>query len=589
MPLDGLCLHALRQELAGRLVNARVQKIFQPWPDAVILHLRKGSETERLLVCASPQHPSAHLTDLDPDNPLQAPLFAMVLRKHLDPARLLRVEQPGLDRILHFVFETFEEQGRRAERTLVAELVGRNGNIVLLDPETGRVIDALRRGSAGGRTLLPGSLYEPPVPPSDKRNPFTETEEEFLRFLRLAPGPEPVARLLTSRYDGFGPFAAAEVLYRAGVAPDITRERLTPEAADALWRAFSGLVGRIAAGDIEPALFQGPQGPDFWVLPPAAEGLDPVQRPASLSRAVDAVFAVRQQSTHLARRKNELLRLLRRLHARAERKLAERRREAEAAAQGDHFRHWADLLAANLYRVPAGASSVVVPDYTRDDEPVTIPLDPALSPAQNVQALYKRYQRARRAAHELARLLEEARMEAEYLAQVIASVELAESDADLDEIGIELMQQGLLPKEAAPRPKKRPDAAAQPLRFVSSDGHVIWVGRNNRQNDRLTLHMARPDDLWFHAKEIPGSHVILRVDGEPTPTAVHEAALLAAYYSKARDSANVPVDYVPRRHVRKPAGAPPGFVIYDHHKTLYVTPDPDAVRRLAAASAGAEA
>lgn len=583
MPLDGLSTHALRLELTGRLTNARVLKVFQPWPDSVILHLRTGHVTERLLLSAWSEHPSAHLTRLQPENPLQAPVFSMVLRKHLEPARLLRIEQIGLDRILCFVFETFEEHGSRAERTLVAELTGRSSNLVLIDPAENRVIDALRRQSGSGRrTLMPGASYEAPVMPgARKTNPFEETEEAFLRYLRLAAAPRGVARLLMDGYDGFGPFSAAEVVQRAGFAPDVKREELSLEDLKCVARAFFSLVERVRTGEIEPTLFETNRGLDWWLLPPASREVRTVRSEDSLSQVIDTAFATQHEGFQVERQKSDLLKRVRRLHARAERKLSQREREASAAEAADELRHMGDLLSANLYMVPPrGAAHVEVPDYARDYAPVTIKLDPMLTPVENVQAYYKKYQRAKRAATELEHLLREAQMEAEYLAQVMTSIELAEGTYDLEEIRLELEQQGILPRRAEPRRGKAKQVRSKPLRFRSSDGMAIWVGRNNRQNDQLTLHTARPVDIWFHAKEIPGSHVILRVDKEPTPDSLREAAVLAAYYSKARESSNVPVDYVERKHVRKPSGAPPGFVIYDHHKTMYVTPAAEIVERL---------
>lgn len=583
MPLDGLSVHALRLELSQQLTNARVLKIFQPWPDTIIMHLRTGNDTRRLLLSASPLHPSAHLTRLQPENPLQAPIFSMVLRKHLEPARLLRIEQIGLDRILRFEFETFEEHGQRAVRVLVAELTGRSSNLVLIDPSEERVIDALRRHHAGGaaRTVSPGALYEPPVARAgEKQHPFEETRDGLLRYLRLAPAPKTMAKLLMDRYDGFGPFAAKEAVLRAGLAPEITRGELSLSDLETVTGAILKFLSRLRAGQFEPTVFKGADGLDSWILSPYAPNVRQVQTGLTMCEAADRAFATQHQRMRLERVQGELLRHVRRSHKRAERKLSERRREQSAALEADHFRHYGDLLSANLHRVEPRSESVEVPDYENDYIPIRIQLDPLITPVQNVQAYYHKYQRAKRAAAELERLTVEASMEAEYLAQVMTDIELAESEAELEEIAGELMQQGVVPKRTETSRKRHKTPPSKPLRFASSEGHAIWVGRNNRQNDQLTMRTAGPDDLWFHTKEIPGSHVILRVDKEPSERAIEEAAILAAYYSKARESSNVPVDFVAKRHVRKPSGAPPGFVIYDHHQTLYVTPDAELVERL---------
>lgn len=583
MPLDGLSVHALRTELSQRLINARVMKIFQPWPDTVILHLRAGDRNERLLLSSFAEFPTAHLTKLQPENPLQAPVFAMVLRKHLEPARLLRIEQIGLDRIIHFVFEAFDEDGQRTERTLVAELTGRAANLILLDTENERVIDALRRGESGGRSFIPGANYTPPRRPvEDRRHPFEMDPETLLRHLRLAAAPERVTHILMQRLEGVGRFAAEEILYRTVLAPNVTRGDVPLETLPSVAQAAIDLIGRVREGQLEPTLLQRGDGLDCWIFPPKSPGVKSVRQSTSLSDVVDEAFAAQHLSSRLSKERRQLTKLLRRHLKRTERKLQERIRESSQAEKADEYRHRGDLLAANLYRIEPRAERIEVADYLADNTPVEIALDPRLTPAQNVQAYYKRYQRAKRAAKELERLLTEARMEAEYLAQVLVSVELAEAEEDLEEIAQELREQGLLPPVRAGRKGKdrKREPSLRPMRFVSSEGHTIWVGRNNRQNERLTLRTARPHDLWFHAQRIPGSHVILRADGPVSDQVLREAAVLAAYYSKARESANVPVDYVERRHVRKPAGGPLGYVIYDHQKTLYVTPDAELVAAL---------
>lgn len=582
MPLDGLSVHALKNELAERLTNARVVKIFQPWSDTIILHLRSGDRSEKLLVSAFPEFPSAHLTRLQPENPLQAPMFAMVLRKHLEPARLLRVDQVGLDRILHFVFEAFDEDGRRTERTLVAELTGRSANVVLVDTPRAQIIDALRRGESAGRTMLPGAPYEPPPAPEEGRLSFDIDAPVLLRHVRLAASPERLAGILMQRLEGFSPFAAEECLLRAGYSPKTVRGDLDVDELQPVVDAALDVAARVRDGRIAPTLFRKGGRLDCWILPPHAEGVEVLRQSPSISEVADEAFAARHLDARLGRERRQLAKLLRRHLKRAERKLDERLRERREAEEAERYRHWGDLLTANLYRIPSRAESVDVPDYLQDNAPVRIPLDPRLSAVQNAQAYYKRYQRARRAAAELERLVRDARMEADYLAQVLVSVELAESEDDLAEIVQELRDQGLLPPGGSDRKRKskRREEPSRPLRFVSSDGHTIWVGRNNRQNERLTLRTARPHDLWFHAKDIPGSHVILRADGPVSDEALREAAVLAAYYSKARSSGNVPVDFVERRHVRKPAGAPLGYVIYDHHRTIYVTPTDELVARL---------
>lgn len=584
MPVDGLVLHGLLQEIEPRLRNGRVTRIFQPWSNGILIRLRGAEGDMRLALAADASLPACHLTTMQPENPLQAPVFAMVLRKHLEPARLLRIEQLGLDRVVHFIFEVHEEGGGRGERILALELLGQRSNLILIDAASQKIIDALRRHKDPcGRDILPGAPYEAPAPPGETGDSPAGDSETLMRYLRLAAAPTRLRRLLIDHCDGVGAFAADQLLLRAGLDPQATRGDVDLDALQILVDTVEQVINGVKQGDIAPAVFPAKQGPDFWLLPLlAAENTTPF---ASLNDAADHVFQYTLERRERERVSNDLLRIVRRYRGRADRKLHARLREKNQAGQADRLRHWGDLLMANLYQLQEGATEAVVSDYAADNAEVRIPLDRSLSPAANAQRYYQRYQKQKRAAIELERLIRLAEMEFHYLETLMSSIELADDVAGLMEIRAEMVREGLIPrrKEDGRRDNRRLPVRPEPIKLRTSDGATVWVGRNNRQNDQLTMRRANPDDIWLHTREIPGSHVILRLpDGtsEATQAALLEAAEAAAYYSQARDSSNVPVDYTLRKHVRKPSGAPPGFVIYDHHKTLHVTPSEDSIHRM---------
>lgn len=585
MPVDGLVLYALLQEIEPRLRNGRVTKIFQPWANGILIRLRGMEGDVRLVLAADASLPACHITTLQPENPLQAPVFAMVLRKHLEPARLLRIEQMGLDRVVHFVFEVHEEGGGRGERILALELLGQRSNLILIDAASGTIIDALRRHKdPRSRDILPGVPYESPTPASALTDPLALDGDELLRRLRLAAAPMKLHKLLIDHCDGIGAFAAQQLLQQAGIDPEALRGDVDFDQLQTLVATVEQLFGAIQRAEISPAVFAGKHGPDFWLLPPVdAANATPFP---SLNDAADHVFRYMVERRAFEKLSAELLRVLRRHHARSARKLQARRQEQRQAQNAEQLRHWGDLLMVNLYQIQPGATEAVVSDYAAEGAEVRIPLDRSLSPAANAQRYYQRYQKLKRAAAELERQVEMAEMELQYLEGLISSIELSEDLNALMEIRLEMERQGLIQSLTAQHKadsRRRRPMRSEPLKLRTSDGSIVWVGRNNRQNDYLTLRMANPNDIWLHTQKIPGSHVILRPPNgasEPSESALLEAAEAAAYYSQARNSRNVPVDFTLRKYVRKPSGAPPGFVIYDHHKTLYVTPSEEKIMRM---------
>lgn len=584
MPLDGLAFAAVARELRGAITNARIQGIFQPTANELLFHLRQPGRTHRLLVCIEPSLARLHLTAAEPVNPLAPPPFCQLLRKHLVPGRIAEVSQPPMERVLALTVEARDDSGSLVHLRLYIEIMGRHSNVVLTR-EDGTILDAMKRIAPDQnrhRELLPHRPYVPP-PAQSRIDPFELDREAFSRLIRLVPAKERPAKVLAESLAGFSPLAGREVVARAGLSLDITREELSPTDIEALWAAFQEVITPLQTGRFRPTALMTPTGIEFWHEP-----LTSVQGESrsfsSMQELLDWVYAQRAAEAEYSRIRQQLVKVVGQNLRRVARKIAAQQEELAGAQRAEEYRKMGDLLTAYLHQIQQGQSRVELPNFYEDNQPVAIALDPALSPAANAQSYYAKYQKARKTLAKASEHLEASLAEQQYLESVHAALEMSESLEELREIEGELSRAGYLRDEEKGEGRKKPKPASppsSPLRLTSSDGFAILVGRNNRQNDYLTMEVARSDDLWLHAKEIPGAHVIVQTQGKEVPdTTLVEAAHVAAFFSRARESANVPVDYTRRRHVRKPRGARPGMVIYDHQRTLYVTPDRELLARL---------
>ena len=571
MPLDALCLTALAEELRPALEGARIDKIYQPARDEVLLHLRSQAGNVRLLLSARPGSPRAHLTTLVWENPDKPPMFCMLLRKHLQGARILALEQPPLERILVFRLEVLDELGDRVERRLVLECMGRSANLILLDGE-GRILDCIRRVEGdlarGQRQLLPGLFYRQP-PESDKLNPFTMDGDQLAAALENPAGREP-EKLLLDTFTGLSPLIARELAFRAGGAEHLAAE-------------LEKLSRTVKEKNYTPILLvRDGQPADFTFLPilqygPATESVPQ----ESFSALLDGFYQRREAADRVRQRGADLVKAVTSARDRTARKLANQRRELEATRDRERLRELGDILTSNLHRMEKGMTSVTALDfYDPEGGEVDIKLDPLLTPQQNAAKYYKEYNKAKTAEKMLTLQLEKGEGELEYLNSVLENLDLAEGERDLQEIRQELADTGYLRrgKTAAKREKR---VAGKPMEFRSTAGLRITVGKNNSQNDLLTAKLAHKSDIWLHTQKIHGSHVILWLEGgQADAQSLTEAAVLAATFSQARDGKKVPVDYTPVKYVKKPAGARPGMVVYTTYQTALVDPDPDLAKRL---------
>ncbi len=582
MPFDGICLRAVVAELRERILGGRVSRVHQPSSLEVVLVVSRGG-TRRLLLSAHAEEARAHLVGEIPPNPERPPVFCQVLRKHLEGLRLVEVAQPDLERVLFLDFAP--AAGVSCARRLVAEFMGRHSNIILL--ADGIIIDAVKRYShavSRHREVLPGRPYVPP-PEADKLNPSEADEEIFSRRLLSHPLDTPVAAALQKSVAGLSTVLAREVVFRAGLPVDLALEFCGAHELRLLRSALERMVADVRGGRFRPTLVLDRDRPvDFAALDLTHCGHLERRHGESVSLVIEEYFGRRKRHDSLRREKQSLLAAIHRHR----RRLAAQVEAARAALEEDpeRYRVCGELLMAHLHRVAPGVDSVTLENFY-DGGRVLIPLRPELSPVANAQHYFKKYRKLKRAREEGLEKRERLREELAYLEELEMAVELAETPEELADVRRELEEQGYVRGEARARPHRRPQPESGPLRFLSSDGLEILVGKNNRQNEHLWRHVAADDDLWLHAKDLPGAHVIVRTGGRPvSPTTLEEAASLAAYFSRGRDAGKVPVDYTLRRNVRKPKGARPGMVLYEDFRTVVAVPDPNLVARLARPSAG---
>ena len=575
MPLDAICMQAVVRETAAQIENARIEKIQQPARDQVILLLRGG---RRLLLNAGASQPRLHLTQQLRDNPAQPPMFCMLLRKHLAGGRLLRLEQEPLERVVTLTVRAVDELGEQSDYRLILEAMPRHANLILVDRE-GRIVDCLRRVDfemSQQRQVLPGLYYHLP-PRQDKCDPLTTEEDAFRRLLARRPEDSPLDRWLMDTFTAIPPLLARELVCRTCGETDA---RSTDP--DTLWQTFHTWQQQVQEGRFLPQLLEREGRPaDFSYFPVTQYGPSVTCRTYdTFAQLLDDFYQGREQADRVRQKGQDLMKAATAARDRVRRKLALQEKEYAAAQDREPLRLAGELITANLYRMERGQSKLVCQNYYDEDlAEVTIPLDPLLTPQQNAAKYYKRYTKAKTAEKYLREQMALARRDLAYLESVLQEIQQAETEQDFLDIRGEMSDAGFIRKQG----KKVLQRPSKPREFKTSGGFRVLVGRNNRQNDKLTLKDADYRDLWFHVQKLHGSHVILCTNGgEPGDQDITEAAGLAAYYSQAKDSANVPVDCTQVKYVKKPAGARPGMVIYTTYRTVNVTPAEDLVKRLQA-------
>ena len=584
MALDGIYLHHIRAEIENNILGGRVDKIYQPSRDELVFVFRTREAAFKLLLSARPDTARINFTDTKPENPKQPPMLCMLMRKRLQSAKLISAEQKGLERALILRFDAVNELGDHVTLSLACEIMGKYSNIIFINEE-GKIIDALRRVDSemsSERLIFPGLLYRDP-PPQDKLCIIDTDINEIIGRIQSLPKAMTLSKALMQVLQGISPIISRELEHSVGRG----REVITTEMSDAdfgrLMFALRDLKDTASDCSGTPCTvidnnLKKPKDFAFMNISQYGAAMS-VRRqvdksPTAFSEVLDRFYEERDAVDRMRAKSADLLRLLSNREERILRKMNNQKLELEDCAKRDEYRIKADLINSNLYAIPKSASSVELMNYYDENCPmITIALNPALSAVQNAQKYYKDYRKAKTAEIKLKEQIELAEQELEYLESVLYSLAEAKSEQDLSEIRNELSLQGYVKNLQGKKNAKQP-AAGKPLKFEVSDGFTVYVGKNNRQNDRLTMKDSNNNDIWFHTKNIPGSHTVLVTEGRtPTDKAMEDAARLAAMHSKARDSSQIPVDYTQIRNVFKPQGAKPGMVNYFNYKTIIINSD----------------
>ncbi|WP_042456236.1 Rqc2 family fibronectin-binding protein [Neobacillus dielmonensis] len=564
MSFDGLFTKAMCNELSHSLTGGRINKVHQPYKNEVILTIRANGVNHKLLLSAHPSYARVQLTREGYDNPSEPPMFCMLLRKHIEGHIVEDIYQIENDRILIFEIKGRNEIGDISYKQLIVEIMGRHSNIILVDKERNLILDSIKHISFAvnsHRAILPGQSYVSP-PEQHKLNPFQSSTEDVLRLLDFNQGK--LDRQLVDQFAGISPLFAKEVIFQSGLANRST----VPET-------FVRLMNQIATGSLSPSIMLA-EGKENFYLFPLEHLKGEVSQYSSLSEMLDRYYFGKAERDRVKQQAHDIERFILNEKEKNEKKIVKLEATLKQAEQADEYQRYGELLTANLYAAKKGMKEIEVLNYYDEaGGTVTIPLDPRRTPSENAQKYFSKYQKAKNAVSVVMDQIEKAQEEAAYFENLYQQVQTA-SPKDIQEIREELVEGGYIRERQKKQVKKAHNAKPVLDYFQASDGTEIIVGKNNKQNDYLTNKLAARDEIWLHTKDIPGSHVVIR-SKEPSEGTLKEAAMLAAYFSKARNSSSVPVDYTKVRFVKKPSGAKPGFVIYENQQTIYVTPDEELV------------
>lgn len=588
MPLDAICLGAVTNELNTVLTGCRIEKVYQPDRDEIVIQTRGQGGARRLLVSIAAGTPRVHFIETARENPAVPPMFCMLLRKHVQGAKIAAVTQPAVERMLSIELDTTDEMGVACKKHLICELMGKHSNVVLCG-EDNRIIDAMRRVDgdlSGKRQVLPGLFYRMP-PAQDKHDPFAVSGVGLAAAAAQADGEQTLDRFLLNTLLGFSPLLCRELAFRATGDTAKPLGTLSDEERNRLAKVYDDFLAYIEEKRWKPFLLTKSEDSavfDFTFLPVTQyEGLMNVTQYESFSSLLAAFFEKKGRVERMTRRSSDLHKAVVNARDRLARKLSAQKKELAGAHDREKYKRTGELITANLYQLEKGMNKAKVIDYYNKDCPeVEISLDVRLTPQQNAQKYFKLYTKSKTAEEVLTEQIRQGSIELDYLESVLVQLSEAETERDLAQLREELTLSGVLSaKQTRNKKGRQKPVQAKPFHYRTTDGFDIFAGKNNLQNDLLTLKIAFKSDIWFHTQKIHGSHVILVTDGrEPTEQAMTEAAMIAAYHSKARSSSMVPVDYTQVRQVKKPSGAKPGMVIYHVYQTAYVTPDETVIEKL---------
>jgi len=590
MPFDGSVINSIIFELNQKLQNGRVDKIYQPEKDELIIGIRGFKENYKLLLSASPNYPRIHLTTESKTNPQIPPTFCMLLRKHLLGGRILSITQPEFERVVEIAIECQDEMGYSTIKVLTSEIMGRHSNIIFIDKESNKIIDSIKRVSfevSSIREVLPGRQYA--YPPSvaegelPKLNPLVASFSDLDKSIEHQADSLKADKFLMKAFNGISPVAAKEICSYGNLEFDADITRIKDIQRASLYKGLELFVNRLKQRDYKPNIvLEGGKLKDFYCF--ELKMFEHLQKEYidSISEAVERFYLEKDNKDRIKQKYGDIQKIISNRLDRCYKKLEILDQELSKAHEAEKYKLFGDLIMSNLYQIEKGADKVTLMNYFSETcENIEITLDTQLAPTANAQRYYKKYNKSKSALVSIEQQLQENKQEIQYLEAQADNLEKCTEELEINEIRHELADQGYTKRKKEGKGKNKVAAPSKPMQFISSTGFEIYVGKNNLQNDYLTIKFAAPNDIWLHTKDIPGSHVIIKTGGKPLDDeTLAEAANLAAFYSKAKNSTKVPVDYTIRKNVRKPNGSKPGMVIYENNKTVYINPNEEAIKKL---------
>lgn len=574
MAFDGIVIANIIKELKEHILNGRIYKIYQPEPDELNLVLKTPQGNYRLLLSASAALPLVYLTTESRNNPMTAPNFCMLLRKHIGNGRIVDIRQPGFERIVEFSIEHLDELGDLCTKKLIIEIMGKHSNIIFCDDQ-GTIIDSIKRVGAqmsSVREVLPGRSYE--YPPNQGKVSPLELTETYYRS-RMLPKPLNLMKMIYISLTGVSPVVANELCYRADLDGNQSTASLTEEQTEALWQVIQKFRDQLQQEIFDPAIYYDKQGVpvEFSSIPLTMYADDVCEREASMSTVLQTYYAAKNSYSRIRQKSSDLRKIVNNAIERTAKKYDLQCSQLKNTEKRDRYRIYGELINTYGYGIEPEAKEFQALNYYTNEE-ITIPLDPLLTPGENSRRYFARYNKLKRTYEALTEQVKETGRELEHLRSIQTALDLAQEESDLADIKRELTDYGYIKQKGGGRRKEKQEKS-KPLHYISSDGFHMYVGKNNYQNEELTFKLANGNDLWFHVKQAPGSHVIVKTEGQqelPDRT-YEEAARLAAYYSSAKSGSKVEIDYTRRSNLKKTPGGAPGFVIYHTNYSMSISPD----------------
>lgn len=576
MAFDGIVVNSLARELNEILNGSKIDKVYQPERDEICLKVRSREGNKKLVISASASNPRVYLADkYEKNNPKKAPVFCMTLRKHIQNGVIVGIEQVGFERIIKISVESYDELKEKTIKNLYVEIMGKHSNIILVMENQNKILDSIKRvpiSISRVRQILPGNEYELP-PEQDKMNPLNKINADEL-LERIKSGKGQVFKSIYTNILGISPLVAKDVCLRVGIDKSKDIEQISLEDSKKIADEINRIFDDLAKDKIYPNVVIDEKRDKIIEFSSIRlkqyEDLTEVRKD-TISQAIEDYYLIKDKKERINQKSSNMKKNISLKLERINHKLEKQAKELKDSEKADEYKVKGELLTAFIYMIKPGMESIKLANFYDNNEEIEIKLKAHFSPSENAQKYFKKYNKLKNATEELTKQIAINEEEAQYLENTLLSIENCENEKELKEIKEELMREGYIKTYKMPKKNNKPGTNI--MKYISSNGNLIMVGKNNKQNDYLTLRLADNEDLWFHTKDIPGSHVLLKVGGKKfDEKEILEAATLAAYYSKAKMSENVPVDYTTKRNVRKPSGAKPGLVIYEKNKTVYVTP-----------------